>query len=85
MAHEPVSSHRNRDTGAVIEVWRAEDLLGSRDTRESKPWITRCVDHGETRYHATRGDAGIAARRPLLSCRTCFWQHTSERGEACVR
>ena len=55
MAQEPVSSHRNRDTGAVIEVWRAEDMPSSRDIRESKPWITLCVDHGETRFHATRG------------------------------
>ena len=78
MAQDPVSSHRNRETGAVIEVWRAEDLPGSRDTGESKPWITLCVDHGETRYHATRGQAAVAARRPFLSCGECFLQQLGE-------
>ena len=78
MAQEPVSSRRNRDSGAVIEIWRAEDVPGSRDIRESKPWITLCVVHGETRCHSTRGDAGIAARRPLLSCSKCFRQHLEQ-------
>jgi len=78
MAQEPVSSHLNRDTGAVIEVWRAEDLPGSRDTREIRPWVTLCVEHGETRYHATRGMASVAARRPLWSCSQCFWLQLGE-------
>lgn len=38
MAHGPVSSHRNCDTGAVIEVWRVEDLPGSPNTWEKEPW-----------------------------------------------
>jgi hypothetical protein len=78
MAQEAVSRHRNRETGAVIEVWRAEDMPGSRDTPESMPWITLCVDHGETRYNATQGHAAVAAYHPVLSCRTCFWLHPGE-------
>ena len=71
MAREAVSSCRSPETGAVVEVWRTEDVPGSRGNRESWPWITLCVDHGDIRYHKTRGDAGVAMRRPNLSCRTC--------------
>jgi len=78
MALEAVISCRNRETGAVIEVWRAEDLPGSQDTGESKPWVTRCVEHGEMRLHSTRGQASVAARRPLLSCGECFWEQLAE-------
>ena len=72
MARKALSNSRNRETGALIEVWPASDVPGSRDNRESWPWITRCVDHGEIRYHKTRGDASMASRRPLLSCRACY-------------
>lgn len=71
MDRAPVSSHRNPETGAVIEVRPAEDVPSSRNDRDSWPWITLCVDHDMVRYHKTWADASVAMRRPLFSCAAC--------------
>ena len=73
MPREAVNTHRHLATGVVIEVWRAEDLQGSNYSAESKPWITRCVDHSETCSHESEESAVEAACDPLIVCRTCFW------------
>ena len=82
MARAPVSSHRNLETGAVIEVRPAEDVPSPQDDRESWPWITLCVDHDTIRYHRTWADASVAMRRPLFSCTTCYWL---QRGEMSLK
>lgn len=80
MPEEALSTHRHRETGVVIEVWRAVDLQGSDYSAESKPWITRCVDHAEVCFHESEEVAAEAACDPVTVCRTCFWLEDLWRG-----
>ena len=80
MPREAVSTHRNRETGVVIEVWRAEDLQASNYSTGSEPWITRCVEHSETCSHESEELAVEAACDPVIICRTCFWLEDLLRG-----
>ena len=80
MSAEAVSTHTSSKTGVVVEVWRAEDWLGSRCDAEGRSWVTCCVDHSESCYHRTEADALEAARDPIIACRTCFWLEDLARG-----
>ena len=82
MSEEAVSRHTSSKTGVVVEVWRAEDWLGSRSDVEGKTWVTFCVDHSETCYHRTEADALEAARDPITACRTCFWLEDLAQGRS---
>ncbi len=80
MPKEAISTHKQKETGIVIEVWRAEDLQGSNDSAVSKPWITRCVEHSEVCSHESKELAVEAACDPAIICRTCFWMEDVWRG-----
>ena len=80
MPGEAVSTHKHRQTGVVIEVWRVEDLQGCDPATETKPWITRCVDHSEICSHESEELAVEAACDPVIVCRTCFWLEDLSRG-----
>lgn len=85
MPKQAVSRHRYHKTGVVIEVWRTEDLRHSDDAAESKPWITRCVDHAEICFHETEELAVEAACDPVIVCRTCFWIEDRRQGPGGAR
>jgi hypothetical protein len=80
MPREALSTHRQKETGIVIEVWRAEDLQGPQSLLLSKPWITRCVEHSEVCSHESEELAVEAACDPAIVCRTCFWLEDLMRG-----
>jgi len=80
MPKEALSTHRQKATGIVIEVWRAEDLQGSEDSAVGKPWITRCLEHSEICSHESEELAVEAACDPAIVCRTCFWLEDLRRG-----
>jgi hypothetical protein len=64
----PLQSRRARQSGRIVEVWRAEDL-GVHD--EAGEWVTLCVEHGSDCHHATRALAVSWAAEPLMWCEPC--------------
>jgi hypothetical protein len=68
MTEGPIQSRRARQSGRIVEVWRAEDL-GVQD--DAGDWVTVCVEHGTDCHHATRALAVSWAAEPLTWCETC--------------
>ena len=64
----PVQSRRARQTGRVVEVWRAAEL-GVEDP--AGEWVTICVQHASSCHHATRALAVSWAAEPLTWCEDC--------------
>lgn len=64
----PVQSRRARQTGRIVEVWRA-DQLGVQD--EAGDWVTVCQPHATSIHHATRKVAVEWAAEPLTWCEDC--------------
>lgn len=64
----PTQARRARQTGTVVEVWRA-DAIGLDD--EGGRWFTVCTEHATSIAHATRRLAEWHAVDPRGWCEDC--------------
>lgn len=65
----PIQSRKARETGRIVEVWRADDL-GVED--EAGEWVTVCADHSTSIHHSTRKLAVYHSSNPLGWCEECM-------------